>query len=256
MKMSTKNNWETFWQRKSNVKEVYSNTDRVERNLLRVTDLQGKKVLEIGAGTGRDSLQLAKHGAKVYQLDYAFNALKVMKEVVLESGMDINLIGGNAFGLPFADGTFDVVFHQGLLEHFREPLATKLLEENIRVVKRGGLLLIDVPQRYHVYTLMKHILIAFDAWFAGWETEFSAKQLEKKLAEFGLVHVRTYGEWMYPSLLYRVTREALLKVGIKLPLYPKLFSPLSNLRKQIRGTLIEKRLFLNTSIAIGVIARK
>ena len=43
---------------------------------------------------------------------------------------------GDAFALPFADGTFDVVFHQGLLEHFRNP--DDLIAENARVLKPGG----------------------------------------------------------------------------------------------------------------------
>lgn len=256
MKISTKQNWESFWDRKSNVREVYSNTDRVLRNLALVADIRGMKVLEIGAGTGRDSLNLAKHGAIVYQVDYAANALKLMKEVAAESGLDVGLIGGDAFKLPFREGMFDIVFHQGLLEHFREPKSTRLLEENVRVLKKGGILLVDVPQRYHLYTVMKHILIALNAWFAGWERSFSARELEAKLGRLGLTHVRTYGEWMYPSLFYRVFREALLPLRIRLPLYPTLFAPLTRLRRRIRESLIELRPSLYSSLAIGVIARK
>ena len=256
MRISTKHNWETFWQRKNKVDEVYSNTDRVLRNLNQIMDLKGKKILEIGAGTGRDSLNFVTYGAQVYQLDYAMNALKLMKEVVDESGLTVGLIGGDAFMLPFEAGTFDVVFHQGLLEHFREPMATNLLIENARVVKPGGILLIDVPQRYHPYTIMKHILITLNAWFAGWEREFSVSELERKLQGIGLTPVYAYGEWMYPSLPYRLTREALMKVGIKLPLYPSLFSPLTKLRKIVRESLRNLRPSLYTSISIGVVARK
>ncbi len=256
MKVSTKNNWEQFWESKTTVHEVYSNSDRVLRNLRRVVDLSGKSVLEIGAGTGRDSLNLANCNAKVYQIDYAMNALKLMKEVVKGSGLPVYLIGGDAFELPFAEGTFDIVFHQGLLEHFREPQATNLLKENVRVLKPGGLLLVDVPQRYHIYTVIKHILIALNAWFAGWEREFSVSELESKLKKLGLSPVRSYGEWMYPSLAYRMAREALRKVGLKLPLYPRLFSPATKLRARVRESMLEMRLALHTALSIGVIARK
>lgn len=179
-----------------------------------------------------------------------------MKEVALESGLPIQLVGGDAFELPFQDGTFDVVFHQGLLEHFREPQATNLLKENVRVLKPGGLLLVDVPQRYHIYTVIKHTLILLNAWFAGWEREFSVRELENKLRELGLSPVRSYGEWMYPSLLYRMLREALLKVGVNLPLYPSLYARLTNLRKRLRDAMLEMRVALYTSLSIGVIARK
>lgn len=256
MKNSTKQNWEAFWESKKTVHEVYSNTDRVLRNLRSVVDLSGKKVLEIGAGTGRDSLNFVNYNAEVYQVDYAMSALKLMKEVADESGLPVRLIGGDAFHLPFADGTFDIVFHQGLLEHFREPLATNLLKENVRVLKRGGLLLVDVPQRYHIYTAVKHVLIALNAWFAGWEREFSVGELESKLKNLGLSPVRCYGEWMYPSLVYRTCREALLKIGVKLPLYPKIFPPLTELRRRLRESLLQMRIALYTSLSIGVIARK
>lgn len=256
MKQSAKSNWEKFWQKKTEVSEVYSNTDRIVQNLLRVTDLREKKVLEIGAGTGRDSLNLARFGAKIYQLDYAYNALKIMRQVASEQGVQVNLIGGDAFNLPFHDNSFDIVFHQGLLEHFREPAATNLLKENIRIIKPGGILLVDVPQRYHIYTILKHILITFNAWFAGWEREFSIHELEKKLESLGLQKIRSYGEWMYPSLFYRVIREILMKVGIKLPLYPILIPSLSKFRKKIREILLEYRIALYTAVSIGVIARK
>ena len=256
MRVSTRNNWETFWTSKGTVHEVYSNSDRVLRNLRRVVDLSGKVVLEIGAGTGRDSLHIARCKAKVVQLDYAMGALKIMKEVASQSGLPIHLVGGDAFELPFADGTFDIVFHQGLLEHFREPQATDLLKENVRVLKPGGLLLVDVPQRYHIYTVIKHTLIMVNAWFAGWEREFSARELEAKLRGLGLSPVRSYGEWMYPSLFYRMLREALLKIRIKLPLYPRFFPPLAGLRSRLRESLLEMRVALYTALSIGVIARK
>ena len=53
MKESRLSNWEKFWEEKKEVREVYSNSDRVVRNLSKITDLKGKKILEVGAGTGR-----------------------------------------------------------------------------------------------------------------------------------------------------------------------------------------------------------
>ncbi len=252
---STKSHWEDFWKNKKEVREVYSNNDRVLRNLLKVTDLTDKKVLEVGAGTGRDSFKLTTYGASIFMLDYAAASLQIIKKVAAEEKVDVNMIGGDAFGLPFDDGTFDVVFHQGLLEHFREKDARRLLEENIRVLKKGGLLLVDVPQRYHIYTAMKHILIAIDKWFAGWETEFSIGELSNLLSSLQLQPVYRYGEWMYPSLFYRILREGFLKIGVKLPLYPKASNFTADLRARLRGSF-STNLALHTGISVGVIARK
>ncbi len=260
MKESRRSNWETFWEEKKEFTEVYSNSDRVVRNLLKVMDVRGKKILEVGAGTGRDSFPLVEQGAEVYQLDYSINSLKIMKRISEEAKMDVKILGGDTFMLPFKDETFDVVFHQGLLEHFRPAQADALLKENIRVIKKGGLLLVDVPQRYHIYTIIKHVLIAINKWFAGWEREFSVGQLRGIMEGFGLQTVHTYGEWMYPSLFYRATREALLKARIKLPLYPTFyptfFKPFTVVRKNIRETLRDTPVAINTSLSFGIIGKK
>jgi ubiquinone/menaquinone biosynthesis C-methylase UbiE len=255
-KASHRVHWETFWSEKQDVADVYSNADRIVRNLSAILDLNGKSVLEIGAGTGRDSFPLAERGATVVQLDYTEQSLRILKKLADESGLSVAIVGGDAFQLPFRDGTFDVVFHQGLLEHFRAPQAEALLRENIRVLKPGGLLLVDVPQRYHLYTVAKRILIALDKWFAGWERSFSIGELTSLLQRLGLTPVASYGEWMYPSLFYRATREVLKKVGIRLPLAPQPMKPLSSARARVRHALLGTPLPLYTGVSIGVIARK
>jgi SAM-dependent methyltransferase len=256
VKQSSKSQWNIFWSRKQEVGEVYSNSDRIRRNLAKITDLKGKKVLEVGAGTGRDSFALVGLGAKVYQLDYSKNALRIITSIARQENIPVHPLCGDAFALPFHEETFDIVVHQGLLEHFRELDAANLIKENVRVLKHGGLLLVDVPQRWHVYTIMKHILIAFNAWFTGWEREFSIRDLRKILRNHGLAHTAEYGEWMYPSLLYRTIREALRFIGIKLPRYPKTIPVLTAARKSIRERMMQSFLVLYTGLSIGIIGRK
>jgi ubiquinone/menaquinone biosynthesis C-methylase UbiE len=255
-KESRREDWETFWAEKQEVSQVYSNADRILRNLLHVTDLKGKRVLEIGAGTGRDSFPVVRHGAIVFQLDYAEGSLRILKKLAAESNLPVQIVGGDTFRLPFRDEAFDVVFHQGLLEHFRSPEAEALLRENVRVLKRGGYLLVDVPQRYHLYTIAKRILIALNRWFAGWERSFSIRELTSLVQSLGLEPVHTYGEWMYPSFLYRSIREVLKRFGIRTPLNPQLFGPLTRARAVVRSRLRETPLSLYSGISIGVVGKK
>ncbi|RKZ29366.1 class I SAM-dependent methyltransferase, partial [bacterium] len=180
--------------------------------------------------------------------------LKIIAELNEKSASKTTPVGGNAFALPFKSETFDLVFHQGLLEHFREEEG--ILAENARVLKSGGYAIVDVPQRWHIYTVIKHILIAFDKWFAGWEKEFSLGQLEKKLRKYGLEPVDFYAEWMYPCLGYRMMREALWKVGIRLPLIPFKIPVLHRVRRSIRSWLKYRRICTYTGISVGVIGKK
>ena len=176
MRVSEKKHWDDFWNVSGEAAEVYDNEGRVSRHYMDVRPLEGLKVLEVGAGTGRDGIFMATQGASVVSLDYSMPSLGMVRSSVPE-GADVSLVCGDAFSLPFPDGTFDLVFHQGLLEHFRNP--EDMLSEHHRVLRKGGHILVDVPQRWHYYTALKHLMIAAGKWFAGWETEFSPRELEK-----------------------------------------------------------------------------
>ncbi len=255
VKSSTKQDWESYWGSKDRAEEVYSNEYRIARNLEIAGIRAGASVLEVGAGTGRDSIPLADAGAIVYQLDYSFESLRLIRQRI-SNYANIHPVGGDTFCLPFYDNTFDVVFHQGLLEHFRKPEAGRMLDEQVRVLKPGGLLLVDVPQRYHPYTVMKHILIAIGKWFAGWERSFSFPELNKLLRAHGLQPVHRYGEWMVPGLCYRVLREIGKSIGVRLPLYPPGIPVIKTIRQVIRFKLLNTRLPLYTGISIGIVAKK
>jgi len=247
---SEKKHWDNFWAASENLQDVYANDDRIVENLKPVLELRGRKVLEVGAGTGRDGDAIARLGADVWTLDYSENSLRLMADN-LES--PIRIVCGDALALPLASDSFDVVYHQGLLEHFRDPEV--LLAENHRVLKKGGYLLVDVPQRFHYYTLAKHVLMFFDKWFAGWETEFSPRELAVRVQEAGFEVVTMYGHNLFPPIWYRGIRKILLRPGIKLPMHP-LGSPVFEKTRKGLKKALPNNLILNTSMVIGCIGRK
>ncbi len=247
--------WDRFWSRNRDIKKVYSNEGRVYQHLSKFVDVRGKRILEVGGGSGRDSLQLKEEGADCYVLDYTVTPLELVR--AQSSGGDATpyLICGDALALPLKDDCVDIVFHQGLMEHFREP--DPLLEENRRVLRRGGFLLVDVPQRYHMYTILKIILIRLNRWFAGWETQYSIRELERIMENHRMELVHSYGDWMSPNIVYRLLREVLFRIGVELPLYPK--SPIRSVRNLVDragGWLRNKRISFYSFHVIGVIGRK
>ncbi len=161
---------------------------------------------------------------------------------------------GDAFKAPFPDNTFDLVFHQGLAEHFKDSLP--LIKENYRILKHGGCCLCDVPQTVHPYTVIKHILIAMDKWFAGWEKQFTMGQLKKLMVDAGFKCEYAYGDWMRPNLFYRMLRELGFKFGVELPKYPLNGTAYQKAKDAILDALKSVPVMHYTQLSIGVIGRK
>ncbi|MBK7770916.1 MAG: class I SAM-dependent methyltransferase [bacterium] len=262
MRASTPGHWQRFWEQADRLEldDVYGTDGRMVREITGIFagepgGLRGRRILEVGAGTGRDAVALAAAGATVVTIDYVKGSLGLTQKAAAQARADVTAVCGDGLGMPFPDGAFDVVFHQGLLEHFREP--GFLLRENVRVLKPGGYLVVDVPQTFHYYTVGKQVLIALNRWFAGWETQFTIDQLEKLAREQGTTITRSYGDWMVPGLWYRALRKILLtRTGVKLPMRPEPLPALARAGEAWRRWFARRRLSLYTTPTIGVIARK
>ncbi len=94
--------------------------------------LADKKVLDVGAGTGRLSLPLANRGAYVTALDVSPKMLELIKNPNIET------VVGDAESLPFENNTFDIVTAAFLIVHLKDP--TRFFDEAYRVLKDGGIL--------------------------------------------------------------------------------------------------------------------
>lgn len=256
MRQSTSEHWRRLWT-KRDIDDVYPTSEIIIENLLQTVDVKGLRILEVGAGSGRDSIRLARLGAQVFVLDYVKESLDVIRALATRENVTIHCLHADALAVPIQANCFDVVFHQGLLEHFRTPRDMQLLQENHRILKPGGLALVDVPQTFHIYTVIKKILILFDKWFAGWEKQFTISQLRKMMRTAGFEERHSYGEWMYPSLFYRIFRELIWKLRIaRLPLYPPKVPVLTDIRRPIRERLHQVEICKWTFITIGLIGQK
>lgn len=254
MRESTPKHWDDYWKKQDDLDDAYSNEDRLIDALLRLMDPKGKKILEVGGGSGRDSIRLAQMGADVTVIDYVRSSLDVVARNAERAGVVLTLVHGNALDMPFPEGTFDAVFHQGLMEHFRDE--QPLLIENRRVLKTGGLVLIDVPQKFHIYTVFKQTLIAMNKWFAGWETQYTIDELEAIVRKAGFDVAGRYGDWMCPGFFYRAARRGLAGLtGVRLPKYPRIF-PFAQLNDAWRGAWRRTPVAMYTYAMIGVVGRK
>jgi ubiquinone/menaquinone biosynthesis C-methylase UbiE len=107
----------------------------------------GDSVLETSVGTGLNFKYLPR-GVKLSGLDLSPEMLANCQANLRRWKLDADLYLGNAESLPFADASFDVVFHVGGINFFND--RAKAIREMIRVAKPGSLLLIADETEKHV----------------------------------------------------------------------------------------------------------
>ncbi len=103
---------------------------------------EGAKMLELGAGTGRYSIALAKEGMDVTALELVQSNLDILKEH--GCGLkNLHAYRGDATDLSrFQSDTFDLTLVFGPMYHLYEPEDVhKAIDEAIRVTKPGGVLI-------------------------------------------------------------------------------------------------------------------
>jgi SAM-dependent methyltransferase len=100
-----------------------------------------KKVLELGAGHGRDTLFFASNGIEVYALDYSATAIKILDKMTKEKRLPIKTQIFNVNNsLPFPDNYFDAVYSHMLLNmRFSLHELHFIFSEIRRVLKSKGL---------------------------------------------------------------------------------------------------------------------
>ena len=100
-------------------------------------------ILEVGAGTGRYSVTLAKEGYRVTAVELVAHNLDILKSK-LDGTERITPILGNALDLSFlSDGAFDLTMLLGPMYHlYTKEDKLRALREAVRVTKPGGRILV------------------------------------------------------------------------------------------------------------------
>ena len=104
-------------------------------------DLDGKALLEIGAGAAQCSRYAVRRGARVVATDISGGMLRqglnLNLRFTLESGLSLPLVQCDAASLPFGDGSFDTVFTSyGAVPFVADSAA--VMTQAARVLRPGG----------------------------------------------------------------------------------------------------------------------
>jgi ubiquinone/menaquinone biosynthesis C-methylase UbiE len=108
----------------------------------------GEHVLELGAGPGAATLELAGLAPRVTSLEYDHNSVKKLRARACDSHAQV--IQGDASALPFADQSFSSAIAILMLHHMESGESQdRALAEIFRVLRPGGIFLaFEIPNRW------------------------------------------------------------------------------------------------------------
>lgn len=159
----------------------------------------GRRLLDVGVGTGRLALPLARDGARVVGIDASPLMLGCAGEKSsAELGGRLSLLTGDAHHLPFADRTFDAVMCMRVLMHVVD--WKNVLAELCRVTDRD--LLFDVPPRTSFARLdpvLKRLLKHDEQVYRT----FTLRELKHELIRNGFEVTEVHREFVLPIAFHR-----------------------------------------------------
>jgi SAM-dependent methyltransferase len=159
-------------------------------DLARLRLRPGELLLDAGCGEGRHCYGALERGARVVGLDLDPAGLRAGAGGLRHRAAELRSLGemlqGDAFHLPFADGTFDAVICSEVMEHVHDYRAAAA--ELARVTRDGGRVAVTIPTA----TSENLYLRVSDDYFeskGGHIRIFRPRQLADGLARAGLATV-------------------------------------------------------------------
>ena len=109
-------------------------------------DVEGRRVVDFGCGSGSNSVHLALRGAALAGLDISESLIRLARQRLEANGVarSARFVVGSAHDTPFEDNSIDVVFGIAILHHLDLRLVAR---EVHRILKPGGRAIFQEPVR-------------------------------------------------------------------------------------------------------------
>jgi len=121
------------YDRKRKEKLIYNDYNEVPATLSFLRNIKGKKILDLGCGSGIYTKILKRRGAIVRGIDISPKMIELAKKNV--KGVEFRV--GTVYKLPYKSGTFDIVLASLVVHYFSN--LNKAFKEIRRVLKKNGI---------------------------------------------------------------------------------------------------------------------
>lgn len=119
--------------------------EHLARYLFAARLARGKRVADLGCGTGYGSAELARTAAEAAGFDASEEAIAYASDVYLRSALSLRFAKALCEEIPEADGSFDLVVAFEVIEHLAD--AERLLQEAKRLMAAGGQFAVSTPNK-------------------------------------------------------------------------------------------------------------
>jgi SAM-dependent methyltransferase len=175
-------------------------------HLLELVDFNGyagRRVLDLGCGTGVDLVRFVRGGAAATGVDIADSAIALARENLRHQSLSAPLCVGDGERLPFPGGTFDFVYAHGVVQYTSGDRA--LVDECRRVLRPGGTAFFQVYNRVSWLNALSRVMkVGLEHQDAPVIKKYSPGEFTKLLDAFSDVRVvyerfpvrsRLHGGW-------------------------------------------------------------
>jgi len=169
----------------------------VDWELMMAAGIEGKRVLNVGCFEPIDELLWASVVHEWIGVDLSPRSIQTAESIVRQTlspdlAKKIQFQVMDAQHLDFPDESFDVVISFSVIDHIPDPnVRRRAIEEMGRVVKRGGAVVVTVPNRYGYFRMLhrRNIRrgIVSDV---GYQYFYSPGELKAEMKHAGLVPLR------------------------------------------------------------------
>jgi len=121
----------------------------------------GKTVVDVGCSWGRWSIAAARAGYRPIGVDVHVDALAAAARVAKQLGAEADFVCGDADHLPFLPQSVDAVFSYSVLQHIERSVVFRFFAEVHRILKPGGVCLVQLPNRFGVFSLLQQLRRGF-----------------------------------------------------------------------------------------------
>jgi 2-polyprenyl-3-methyl-5-hydroxy-6-metoxy-1,4-benzoquinol methylase len=112
-------------------------------------------LVDLGCGWGRWSIAAARAGLSPIGVDVHIDALAAAARVARQFRVEAAFACADAECLPLASASVDVVFSYSVLQHLEKEKAARVIHEAARVLRPGGICLVQLPNANGLYNLTR-----------------------------------------------------------------------------------------------------